>query len=232
MATVLLAGAGLLSWSTQAVSAPLKTTRMQDVATRFKASADGFGFLNRAGAAGSTWLGKVFPGVCGGMSYAALDYYWAGRRPPSTAGVDGFVLNRNAQSLVANASSFVAWTVAPDTPTRWSPFGVAIATRRDQLPALADALKRGPVPLGLVKARDLRHIGENHQLVAYAIRSAGSTVRVSVYDPNEPKADDAVLQLDLAKPSAPVLEYRGARVVDVWRGFFIERYSPAKPPKS
>jgi hypothetical protein len=226
---VLLATGGILGTSARAVSAP-RDVGIGNVSTRFSASRDGFAFINHAGADTSTLLGKALIGICGGMSYAALDYYYQGSRP-ATSGIDAFLLRRDVQSLVANGGSFALWSIAPDEPDADSDWGVATATRCVVLPQLAEELRRGPVPLGLVKARDLGHIGRNHQVVAYGLTRKGSTVTVRIYDPNHPGSDDTLLSLDLAR-GGRVLQYSGGAAVDTWRGFFIEHYAPARPPRS
>jgi hypothetical protein len=225
---MLLATAGLLGWSEPAspVSARHRSA-LRDVSTSFSPSRDGFAFINHPGVKRESLLGPMFAGLCGGMSYAALDYFYAGSVPP-TSGIDQFLLRRDAQSILANGASFALWTIAPDTAPSGA-LGVATTTRSTELPALDKALKNGPVPLGLVKARDLDDIGGNHQVVAYALHRRGTTVSIDVYDPNHPGTDNTLLRVDLSKPG-PITQWSDDDRVDSWRGFFVERYAPAKPP--
>jgi hypothetical protein len=164
-----------------------------------------------------------------GLSAIPRDLYEAAEIDGCRSGIDRFLLARDVQSLVANAPSFLAWSMAPDAPSGGSAMGVATSTRSVSLPRLADELRKGPVALGLVKARDLKGIGRNHQVVAYALKLYGSRVRIAIYDPNHPRSDDTYLYLDL-KATDVVVESTGGVSVDAWRGFFVERYSPVVPP--
>jgi hypothetical protein len=226
---LMLVAAALVGWSSTALSAPLRIAEIGNVHTPFRPSVNGFEFINHAGGKSNTLLGKVFQGLCGGMSYAALDYYYAGASTP-TSGVDSFILKRDAQSLIANGGEFLIWSLSPQTAASGPRIAVAPATR-DQIPALDKALKNGPVPLGLVKADDLNDLAQNHQVVACGLKRKGSIVRILVYDPNHPRCDNVTLRLDLSK-SDPVAEYVGKDRVDQWRGFFIEDYTPETPPAS
>src|SRR5690242_7225179 len=106
---MLLTTAGLLGWSEPA--SPVSTghdAAVRSVTTSFSPSRNGFPFINHPGVKRESLLGPVFAGLCGGMSYAALDYYYA-RSTPATAGIDSFLLLRDAQSMFANGASFALW---------------------------------------------------------------------------------------------------------------------------
>lgn len=178
-------------------------------------------------------------GRCGGMAYAALDYWhahapvprwgselWAPSRvPPDGHWLADTIRKRLYDSfLTGSAAHFVTWTLAPDDGagvvrgvTRW--------TKEDQFPKVAAAVDAGtPVPLGLVTARRLDRIGDNHQVVAYGYeRGTDGTLTVLVYDNNSP---GQTVRLTSGPHDAGWLATNGAR----WRGFFVEDYA-AKPPR-
>jgi hypothetical protein len=203
--------------------------------TGFRPSAHGFGFPN-------TWkdtLAGVIPsrGRCGGMVFAALDAFAAGKPlgpealartlPAHDSPLARAIFQRQLDSVVVglggNLAEFVRFTYLPSE----SPLGIGIATRRELL-ALFDALRSGrPVPLGMVSGISLPHITTNHQVLAYAADFADERVIVHVYDPNHPRRDDVVLDVPM-DGAEPVVERIGSRV-KVWRGFFIERYVPKSP---
>jgi len=174
-------------------------------------------------------------GRCGGMAYAALDFYHAGvpvpadtTLPPDGSPLSDFISRRLLDSfLVPSAIQFVSWTLHSDHST-WFFKGVTRWTREDQLPRLRGFLDRGqPVPLGLVGARDLRDVGDgNHQVVAYGydLDQGTRTTRVQIYD-NNTHDQEVVLTAD---PSSPHIHASNRRTP--WRGLFVQSYTRVAPP--
>jgi hypothetical protein len=150
-------------------------------------------------------------GLCGGMSFAAADLFLAGRPPPDrtnppTRGekLFDYIQKRQITSIgdgLTLAGTFGRWMALPDDGV----FG----TRRlslDQIDDLRASLDRGePAIIGLVFRH---HIGnkhargaagspwENHQVLGYALAADPKDPRAfdfRIYDPNYPKADDAVI---------------------------------------
>lgn len=203
--------------------------------TGFRPSKDGFGFPN-------TWkdtlLGVVSSrGRCGGMVFAALDAFLseeplgaearARELPPYDSPLAQAIWRRQVESVAAGAGlnllEFARYTYLPADRA----LGIGVATRQELL-VLFDMLRSGrPAPLGMVSGVTLKHLARNHQVLAYAADFAEGHVTVRIYDPNHPLRDDVTLLVQL-DPAQPVVEHIGQRV-RVWRGFFIERYTP-KPP--
>jgi len=199
--------------------------------TGFRPTRHGFPFAN-------TWRDTVLGviasrGRCGGMVFAALDYFDAGEaipgagRPADLPAHDSpmarLIWRRQWASIVSRLGSnlwrFALLTYLPSM----APRGIVLTTRREVAPLL-DALAAGrPVPLGLVSALSLRHLARNHQVLAYGAEVGENRVLVRVYDPNYPRRDDVMLQVPLG--GGPVTERIGTRSV-TWRGFFAERYVP------
>jgi len=206
--------------------------------TGFRPSQHGFGFPN-------TWkdtLAGVVPsrGRCGGMVFAALDAFLAdvplplealARELPShDSPLARAIFRRQLESVAegagVNLAELVRFTYLPSD----GPLGIGVATRRELL-TLFDMLRSGrPAPLGMVSSLSLPHIATNHQVLAYAADFGETSVTVRIYDPNHPRRDDVVLDVPLAVDE-PVVERFGQRV-KVWRGFFIERYTPKTPTSS
>jgi hypothetical protein len=176
-------------------------------------------------------------GRCGGMAYAALDYWYAdtpaprfgsalwapSRVPPDGHWLADAIRRRLFDSFrVGSAVQFVTWTLAPDEArvvrgvTRW--------TKEDQFPQVVAAIEAGrPVPLGLISARRLDRIGDNHQVVAYGYdRGADGTLTVVVCDNNSP--GESVL-LTSGPDDRGWTASNGA----TWRGFFVQDYTPKNP---
>ena len=118
-------------------------------------------------------------GRCGGMAYAALDYWFNGRLPIPAAQAlpaDGtimadYVYRRLFDTYqVPSAINFITWTLAGDGENFFHK-GVTRWTKEGEFPKLRAMIDQGkPQVLGLVKVTDLRQIGEDHQLVALRLR--------------------------------------------------------------
>lgn len=201
------------------------------VSTDFLPSKHGFAFRNSFSSEDDPAIVRALSGRCGGMAYGALDYHRLDEVPPEDSAFGDYLLTRSVDSIVANLAKFALWSVSPDETRSALVHGVGQLTRDEEVPRLAEALKRGPVPLGLVRARGIKEIGRNHQVVAYALRQEGDTVIISVYDSCQPLADDVTLEFDMSDAKEPIVEYAGDWVVARWRGLFVERYAPVEPPR-
>jgi len=177
--------------------------------------------LRRIGIPGivSVPIGDASNGLCGGMVFAARDYFEEGRTPPSrtTAPSKGVLYDYLVKRLF---DSFnlpygpvryleLMHPSLPDGETVWSRLGLAPHGRawvmvRQEWPKIQAEIDSGhPSPLGLVRVKstnpfDLR---DDHQVLAYAYDLAGSVLTLSIYDPNWPTRDDVTLTLDTADPT-------------------------------
>ncbi|MDP9352491.1 MAG: hypothetical protein M3P51_13270 [Chloroflexota bacterium] len=143
-------------------------------------------------------------GRCGGMAYAALDYYYSGvpvpaykqavflpkGSPPDGHWLADYIYARLMNSFfVPSATKFPEWTVHSDHET-WFYKGVTKWTKEDEFPKLRACINGGkPAALGLVGADNLVDIGnKNHQVVAYGYdyHPVTKTMTVYVYDNNDP----------------------------------------------
>lgn len=211
---------------------PQTTKELPSVRTAFLPSKDGYAFRNPRPNPELSDFANATSGRCGGMAYASVDHFLAGKRLSAADVNDDFLKNRNNRSVLENFSRFATWSVWPDVSDSPLLNGVGELTRNEELPRLATALEEGPVPIGLVRARGIGEIGLNHQVVAYAIERKGDIAEVFVYDSCQPLADDIKLVVDLTDPSAPIHEYAGDTIVATWRGVFVESYEPIEPPTS
>jgi hypothetical protein len=201
--------------------------------TAFDPAKHGFhfanGFVNNVADLGP--LGKITTrGRCGGMAYAALDYYFANLPVPLSSGLpaDGtpladYIYKRLMDSFLFNGAHFVDWTTAPDHHT-WFRAGVTHWTKFEEFPKIKQLVDGGtPVALGLVSANNLGNIGENHQVVAIGYDGdPNGSMTVYVYDNNHP---DQVIRID-SDPSNP---HFNESTGEIWRGFFVEGYNTGRP---
>ena len=121
-------------------------------------------------------------GRCGGMAWTALDY-WVAKAPvpawrpahfaPSRVPPDGnwladHLYSRLIDSFLSAGSTFLSWTMHADHAT-WVFKGVDRWTREDEVPKLVAQLRAGrPAVLGLIRARTLADVGQNHQVIGRA----------------------------------------------------------------
>jgi hypothetical protein len=205
--------------------------------------------LRRIGIPGvlSLSIGDASDGLCGGMVFAARDYFESSRPPPDLMTppgegelfdylvdrlFDSFDLPRGPARYLELMSPYLA-----DGETFWSRLGLAPHGRAWRMinaewPKVRDEIDQGhPSPLGLVRVKgsDPLELKHNHQVLAYGYRVDGSRLTLRLYDPNRPDRDDVTLSLSLADPTqeTPVTaEPSGGPVFS----FFRVPYRPASPP--
>lgn len=140
-------------------------------------------------------------GLCGGMVFAVLDYWHAGRIPPTDASAPTardhplfrYIRNRLVDSFdfAGRGHRWLAYS-SPVYPNGDEGFiqlvglarGRSWVTYREEWPRIRDDIDGGsPSPIGLVQT-DGWNIGKNHQVLAYAYQQRGQVVDLFVYDPN------------------------------------------------
>ncbi len=227
---------------------------------RFRPSEHGFRFANR-------FPGVPLPftlpsairqpsmtyGLCGGMCFAAADFFRAGRPVPPGNQVPGddtplyrYLLRRQLDSF-GSASRFVlkfmVWMFLPD--------GTANGTQRqtadslDTVRLFLDAGQMAILGLVYVNGRQSLAVWQNHQVMAYGYRVISETVTdVSIYDPNYPGNDGVFIrceQVEVGRKKskedkhAPIYGMTCTEVIPgapdrAVRGFFPIAYTPQEPP--
>jgi hypothetical protein len=223
----------------------------------FLPSTSGFRFANsfphvpvrRIGIMGviSLGIGDASNGLCGGMAFAARDYFEAGRTPdastdaPSEGPLFDYLVDRLLDSfdLPRGPTRYLQLMspLLPDGETVWSRLGLAPHGRawrsvRQEWPSIRADIEAGhPCPMGLVrvKSTDPMDLKQNHQVLAYGYEIVGSTLAIRVYDPNLPGRDDVTLTFSLAAPTRPTpisMYPPGTSAFAVFR----TAYAPEEPP--
>lgn len=193
---------------------------------------------------GTLGIGNAGRGLCGGMVFAALDYWHAGAKPPAGQPEAGtplfrFIVRRLVDSwrLPAGAARYYRWMLLPDgdrpaTARRAAGrAGVARRTTERHWPAVRAMLDAGvPAALGVVTVASANPLllGGNHQVLAYGYEASGSLVTVHVYDPNIGPDDSVRISWDAGAEPAAFASNLGLRLPV--RGFFLTRYRPVTPP--
>ncbi|WP_338786163.1 MIR domain-containing protein [Metabacillus sp. FJAT-53654] len=180
-------------------------------------------------------------GRCGGMAFAALDYFlkgipvpkytgslFNGEVPPDGHWLADYLYSRLMDSfLVPSSIKYINWTVASDHSTVFGGKGVSRWTKEEEFPKLRSRIDSGkPVVLGMIDATNLGQIGsENHQVLAYGYEwhSKANIMKVFVYDNN-------TVGREVVLSSEPGNQHFDATNTDPWRGFFVVDYTQKNPP--
>jgi hypothetical protein len=196
----------------------------------------------------SIGIGNAAGGLCGGMVFAALDYWHAGIAPPAVQPAPGSPLYRYlvrrlmaSWHLPAGVARYYHWMGMTDGDSSLELLGRRLVTRRGvswrtielEWPQVRAILEAGiPAALGLVTVASLNplELGCNHQALAFGYAESGSTVTVRAYDPNSGPRDDIGIRFDTAAPTAATAFSHNLGLARPVRGLFLTGYSPAVPP--
>jgi hypothetical protein len=170
-------------------------------------------------------------GLCGGMSWAALDRYRRGEPIPETDSVPGTgeelfseLVGRQVDSMRGRQllERCIVWQMLPDRVPWWWFWSkdVGRLTGHKEWPALRAALENDtPASLTLIRAHGVTSPARHHQVVATGYEDSNEgEVAVHLYDPNHP-GSRPVIHLDLGE------DYRSPRprqsTGEPLRGFFV-----------
>ncbi len=195
---------------------------------------------------GNLNIGDASKGLCGGMVYAALDYFTAGMdipvddHPPAQGELFDYIVKRLLTSfdLPKGIVQYIELMNPryPDgviTAGRFgtTPYGRAWRMIRQEWPTIKSRIDSGqacPLGLVLIKSADLTQLGQNHQVMAYGYDVSGNELTLNIYDPNYLQWDDITLKLDLSDPKlAPKVTYSTGMPVVC---FFATNYAFCMPP--
>ena len=193
-------------------------------------------------------LGDASAGLCGGMVFAALDYWHAGLAPPTVQPARdqplySYIVRRLVDSwhLPVGVTQYYQWMNLPDGDSGFDLFGRRVVIERGlawrtievQWPQITADLDSGvPVALGVVRVASPNpmDIGLNHQVLAFGYEARDSGFTVRVYDPNQAQRDDIYIQFDASAPSAPTTFDHNLGIAEPVRGFFRTAYTSSTPP--
>jgi hypothetical protein len=213
---------------------------MHMVRTGFTAPEHGFKFVNSFEFSASldlkpitrrpVVLGKLVLGLCGGMCFAALDYFHAHQAIPSIAKVDDippellkYLVDRQFDSLArGGVIKVLDWAAREDNSLALSVAGWEAPKLRQQLDTVE------PAVLALIRVGGVTHLMENHQVVAtgYDFNDETKEMVVYLYDPNHP-GETPSLTMNLTRPSAGIALAQSTD--EPVRGFFVIGYGAQTP---
>lgn len=180
-------------------------------------------------------FGDATFGLCGGMVFAAVDFYLRNRKIAAAEAEPELVRLFSRRLLDSWAfpfgwSRYYLWQIWPSATVYHNGVrvldGVVRWTRLQEWPSIRAELDAGrPAPLGLVKEKgfDPRKLNRNHQVLAYGYDLVDSTVELAVYDPNYPADESLRLIFSLANPDVdePVIHTAEGPSI---RGIFLTDY--------
>lgn len=197
-------------------------------------------------------------GLCGGMAYAALDYFkagrplprgrgpqdWPTRSTPGGAALRDYLWKRLLDSLGAGggAATTLAWQVMLHRVPSFWPFsggpGWLLARSRQQWAVLKGHLDQGE-PWPIILVGDTHNPFNNHQVLAYGYEDNGdNTGVIHVYDmnspgnqpPGVPETVGQTLRIDLRGPALAAVESCPSAERGPLRGFNCSAYTFNQPP--
>jgi hypothetical protein len=223
----------------------------------FLPSVSGFRFANAFPRVPLRWIGipgvlrlpigQASNGLCGGMAFAARDYFDRGLPPPPDTAppgggplfdylvrrlFDSFDLPWGPARYVELMNPLLGNGETVWSRLGWAPHGRIWRMARDEWPAIRVEIDSGhPCPLGLVRvtSTDPLDLKENHQVLAYGYELDADRITLLLYDPNRPGRDDVTISLDRRRAPDPVpvtTRPSGTRVYS----FFRVAYRQATPP--
>ena len=226
---------GTSTTSSTTISAPA-------VMTRFNPSVHGFKFINsftNIFISGVDWTTK---GLCGGMSYAALDYYKTGKQIPQQSympaegmPLQSYLYNRQITSMTANVDRWAELGINPGGIRNREFFNWGLQTGSGQLGKLMSYIDRGePVVIGLSSCGsgcegDHYVIAIGYQLGRYKGDLGANIEDLIIFtcDPNHP---GAIMKL---KPNNAGSYFCYPEESDNphWRTYFVDtKYTLQVPP--
>jgi hypothetical protein len=210
-----------------------------NVSTGFDPNIHGFRFRN-------DFLNDAVPvadirtgGLCGGMSYTALDYYFSHMavpiqdyRPANRTTLQSYIYNREVDSLTSNLDKWAEVGFNPGGSRNGEFFNWGLqGTNGGRLEELRSFLDRR-VPVAI----DLQADGNtgNHQVVAIGynlgrykgdLKDFKEELKIFVYDPNYPRSVRTLIP-DVA---AQLYHYQEGGA-ERWRTYFVDKKYQVKAP--
>jgi len=217
------------------------------VMTSFKPSVNGFKFSNSFKNIFISAVDWTTSGLCGGMSYSALDYYNSRKSipqqnymPAEGTVLQSYIYNRQVNSIVDNVDKWTEYGFNPGGARNREFFNWGIQTGSGRLGELMNKIDAGsPVPLGLQSCgNDCNCSGGcpgSHQVLAIGyklgryngdLKNHIEDVCIFVYDPNYPG------QTMTLKPNVAGAWYSYTEATNKkWRAYFVDyKYRPKSPP--
>ena len=210
---------------------------MAKVQSSFSPTKQGFRFINyfelklpvkfQLPLVGTLDLNDVVYGLCGGMCFTALDYYYLQQSLPkytSPKEIDTKLLvylgERQLDSLpIQNLLKVIDWMVSGNDE-------LANRTIKNEIPRLCRLLTQGdPAVLCLIRTQGFENPTHNHQVLAtgFDLDEKSETIKITLYDPNHP-GESPTITASMNRKQFSIQQSTG----EALRGFFLIPYKAKK----
>ncbi len=189
---------------------------------------DGLGdFARQISESADFWKGW---GLCGGMTWHALDRFYAKNSVPATAQIPNrdsplfriLVLRQIDSFHGANLiTKCIKWQSRNSQRQWWDPRSTIRQLTLRQWPTVKDQINRG-IPASLTLIRTVINPSDNHQVLAVSYKedTAKGMAEIGLYDPNRPDQEPTIT-IELTGASAGKAEQSSGENL---RGFFVWPY--------
>jgi len=209
--------------------------------TSFDPAKHGFNFVNDFKNDFVSELSITTGGLCGGMSYTALDYYFAHAaaprqdfRPANRTPLQSYLFNREVESIKSNLDKWaeIGFNPGGGRNSEFFNWGLQASKggRIEELRSFID--KATPVPLGLQGDGNTG----NHQVVAIGydmgrykgdLGAFETDFKIFIYDPNYPNQSMTLVP----DPANHIYRYQSGGSGETWRTYFVDKnYHAQRPP--
>jgi hypothetical protein len=233
--------AALITTAFIAISVFAEPAAAQPKHTSFDPTKDGFVFVNDFKNDLVSELSVTTGGLCGGMSYTALDYYFAhvavprqDFRPANRTPLQSYLFNREVESIKSNLDKWAEIGVNPGGARNNEFFNWGLqASKGGRIDELRSFIDKGtPVPLGLQGDGNTG----NHQVVAIGydmgrykgdLGAFETDFKIFIYDPNHPNKTMTLVP----DPANHLYRYESGGFGETWRTYFVDKnYHAQRPP--
>jgi len=211
----------MMNW----IEVTMKYSTSSALKTKFNPLTHGYFFPNRFEFKGFDKFKKylhrhIIYGMCGGMVFTALDYYFDQINIPQYAKVNEIPLNytkylwkRQSDSVSISTFFKIIWLASLSKTN---------SIRRSinvELPLILERLEDGlPAPIVVIRASLFQNPTHNHQVLVNESTTNKDVLELSLYDPNHPKNNPKII---ISTGENPTIEQSSGEPI---RGFFVNKY--------
>jgi len=169
---------------------------------------------------------KFIYGMCGGMVFSALDYFFDQNKIPHYESVNDlsqsytkYLWKRQTQST---SLSVVLQIIFFASLPKKKAFQKVV---QNKLPGILNRINIGlPAPIVIVRSSLFQNPTFNHQVLVTGYEDDPSKLELILYDPNHPRQEPRIVILN--DPELSIIQSTGEPV----RGFFLNHYTYQKSP--
>ncbi len=194
--------------------------------TKFTPLTHGYSFPNRFEFTGFTKIvkfvkSKLIYGMCGGMVFTALDYYFDQRKIPEFKAVRELPLNYT-KYLWKRQTESVSLAVFVRI-IQFASFTKSQAIQKsiqEELPLILDRVGDGlPAPIVIIRSSLFQNPTHNHQVLVIGFEEKADQLELMLYDPNHPRIQPSLVIRPA--PAYSITQSTGEPI----RAFFLNHYT-------